>query len=260
MVADSRVRADLHCHSTVSDGVLAPRALQAEAREAARALGLDYLAGVEISVTWASRTVHIVGLGFDAGDRALETGLRETRSGRAARARRIGENFARLGIPGVFEGALLYAGNPELVSRTHFARFLVQAGHCPDVQSVFDRYLSDDGIANEPMQWATLENAVRWIHDAGGRAVIAHPGRYHYSPTQFAALFDSFKDLGGEAIEVVTGSHTPAQFIEFAAIARGYGFMASCGSDFHSPSESRHDLGSLPLLPADLTPVWDSLL
>ena len=162
--------------------------------------------------------------------------MRQTRAGRAARAQKIGENFARLGIPGVFEGALTYAGNPELVSRTHFARFLVEAGHCPDVQSVFDRYLSDDGIANEPMQWAKLEDAVRWIHGAGGRAVIAHPGRYRYTPTQFASLYDTFKDLGGEAIEVVTGSHTPAQYIEFAAIARGYGFMASCGSDFHSPT------------------------
>ncbi|MCC7226585.1 MAG: PHP domain-containing protein [Burkholderiaceae bacterium] len=282
MAVDSRLCADLHCHSTVSDGVLTPQVLarraftqgvtlwsltdhdeisgQTEAREAARMLGMTYLTGVEISVTWAARTVHIVGLGFDPDDRVLETGLRETRSGREARARRIGDNFARLGIPGVFEGALQYAGNPDLVSRTHFARFLVQAGHCPDVQSVFDRYLSDDGIANEPMQWTSLENAVRWIHDAGGRAVIAHPGRYHYNATQFSALFDAFKDLGGEAIEVVTGSHTPAQFIEYAAIARGYGFMASCGSDFHSPSESRHDLGSLPSLPADLTPVWDSLV
>ena len=128
------------------------------------------------------------------------------------------------------------------------------------MQSVFDRYLSDDGIANEPMQWAKLEDAVRWIHGAGGRAVIAHPGRYRYTPTQFASLYDTFKDLGGEAIEVVTGSHTPAQYIEFAAIARGYGFMASCGSDFHSPTESRHDLGSLPPLPADLPRVWESLI
>ena len=282
MSVDSRLCADLHCHSTVSDGVLTPRALaeraslngvtiwsltdhdeisgQAEAREAARALGMHYITGVEISVTWASRTVHIVGLGFDPNNAALEEGVRLTRSGRADRARKIGENFARLGIPGVFEGALTYADNPELVSRTHFARFLVEAGHCPDVQSVFDRYLADDGIANEPMQWAALESAVRWIREAGGRAVIAHPGRYRYTPIQFASLFDTFKDLGGEAIEVVTGSHTPAQFIEFAAIARGYGFMASCGSDFHSPSESRHDLGSLPPLPADLTPVWKSLV
>jgi predicted metal-dependent phosphoesterase TrpH len=274
--------ADLHCHSTISDGVYAPEVVaerahacgvtlwaltdhdevsgQQRARARAEALGMQYLSGVEISVTWAKQTVHIVGLGIDPENVTLLKGLRETRAGRAGRARRIGERLAKLGMPGAFEGALTFAGNPELISRTHFARFLVEAGHCPTVQGVFDKYLSDDGPAHEPMQWATLEDAVAWIRGAGGVAVIAHPGRYHYTPIQFGALFDTFKDIGGQAIEVVTGSHTVPQYQEYAQVARHYGFLASCGSDFHSAKESKIEFGSLPPLPADLKPVWQDLI
>ena len=274
--------ADLHCHSTISDGVYSPEVVaerahacgvtlwaltdhdevsgQQRARARAEALGMHYLSGVEISVTWAKQTVHIVGLGIDPENATLVQGLRETRAGRSGRARRIGERLAKLGMPGAFEGALTFAGNPELISRTHFARFLVEAGHCPTVQGVFDKYLSDDGPAHEPMQWAKLEEAVAWIRGAGGVAVIAHPGRYHYTPTQFGALFDTFKEVGGQAIEVITGSHTVPQYQEYAQIARHYDFLASCGSDFHSSKESTIEFGSLPPLPADLKPVWQNLL
>ena len=274
--------ADLHCHSTISDGVYSPEVVaerahacgvtlwaltdhdevsgQQRARARAEALGMHYLSGVEISVTWAKQTVHIVGLGIDPENAELVQGLRETRAGRSGRARRIGERLAKLGMPGAFEGALTFAGNPELISRTHFARFLVEAGHCPTVQGVFDKYLSDDGPAHEPMQWAKLDEAVAWIRGAGGVAVIAHPGRYHYTPTQFGALFDTFKEVGGQAIEVITGSHTVPQYQEYAQIARHYDFLASCGSDFHSSKESTIEFGSLPPLPADLKPVWQNLL
>ena len=274
--------ADLHCHSTISDGVYSPEVVaerahacgvtlwaltdhdevsgQQRARARAEALGMHYLSGVEISVTWAKQTVHIVGLGIDPENAGLVQGLRETRAGRSGRARRIGERLAKLGMPGAFEGALTFAGNPELISRTHCARFLVEAGHCPTVQGVFDKYLSDDGPAHEPMQWAKLEEAVAWIRGAGGVAVIAHPGRYHYTPTQFGALFDTFKEVGGQAIEVITGSHTVPQYQEYAQIARHYDFLASCGSDFHSSKESTIEFGSLPPLPADLKPVWQNLL
>ena len=274
--------ADLHCHSTVSDGIFEPDELALRAKESgvtlwsltdhdevsgqelasqtARAIGLNYLTGVEISVTWANQTVHVVGLGINPTDATLVEGLRRTRAGRADRAKRIGDRLAALGMPGAFEGALPFAGNPELISRTHFARFLVQAGYFSDVQAVFDRLLKDDGPAHEPMQWATLEAAVTWIRGAGGVSVIAHPGRYKYTPTQFSGLFDTFKDLGGRAIEVVTGSHSVPQFKEFAQVARYFDFQASCGSDFHSPDESRVQLGSLPPLPADLKPVWQDLV
>ena len=273
---------DLHCHSTVSDGVLPPAEVArrahangvdvwaltdhdevgglAQAGAAARELGMRFITGTEISVTWAGQTVHIVGLGFDADNEALARGLRDTRAGRAERARRMGERLADLGMPGAYEGALPFAGNPELVSRTHFARYLVQAGYCPDVQTVFNKYLGDDCPGHVPMQWACLADAVGWIRAAGGRAVIAHPGRYKYSPLQFNALFDEFLQCGGEGIEVTTGSHTADEARHYAGVARRYGFLASRGSDFHSPQESRADLGSLPALPDDLKPVWHDWL
>lgn len=282
MKIDPATRADLHCHSTVSDGVLTPEAVarraaergvqlwsltdhdevsgQAIARMTAQDLGMHYVSGVEISVTWAGQTLHIVGLGIDENNRELVNGLSQTREGRAMRARQMGDKLEALGMPGAFEGALPLAGNPELISRTHFARYLVQAGFCPDVQTVFNRYLSDEGPAYVPMQWATLSSAVSWIRAAGGQAVIAHPGRYHYTQTQFDAMLDEFKSLGGVGIEVVTGSHTPAQYREYSEVARQHGLLASCGSDFHSPDESKHDLGSLPALPDDLEPIWSRLM
>lgn len=269
---------DLHCHSTVSDGALAPADVArrahangvdvwaltdhdeigglAEAARAAEDLGMRFSTGVEISVTWAGLTVHIVGLQFDPANAELAAGLRKTRSGRAERAKRIGERLAEMGMPGAYEGALPFAGNPELISRTHFARYLVEAGYCPDVQTVFTKHLGDDRPGHVPMQWATLAEAVGWIRGAGGRAVIAHPGRYKYTPLQFAALFDEFLQLGGEGIEVTTGSHTVEEARQYAEVARRYGFLASRGSDFHSPTESRIDLGRLPSLPSFLKPVW----
>jgi predicted metal-dependent phosphoesterase TrpH len=272
--------ADLHCHSTVSDGVLAPEALAqraqaqgvqlwaltdhdeiagiAAARQAAESLALPFLAGVEVSVTWCGRTVHVVGLGIDDTDPTLLAGLAQIREGRVLRAQTMGQRFSELGFPGTYEGALEVAGNPGLISRTHFARYLVQSGHFSHMQAVFDRYLKDDGPAAVPTQWATLEQALEWIHAAFGVAVIAHPGRYRFSQTQFDALFSTFKDLGGLAIEVNTGSHEPWQFQTYGEVAKRYGFLASCGSDFHGPEESRCDLGQIPALHRDLTPVWQA--
>lgn len=272
------LNADLHCHSVCSDGVLRPGELAAraqargvqlwaltdhdevagldEARAAAQDLGLPFIDGIEISVTWAGQTVHIVGLHIDPRNAALNAGLEGIRTGRLARARRMADALQALGIPGSYEGALAYAGNPRLVSRTHFARFLVEQGRSTHMQAAFDRYLGEGKPAYAPGDWASLAEAVGWIVAAGGRAVIAHPGRYRYDRLQFDALFDEFKQLGGQAIEVVTGSHRPDQYGQCADVARRYGFLASCGSDFHSPSESRRDLGSMPPLPPGLTPVW----
>ncbi|MGO3743497.1 PHP domain-containing protein [Kerstersia sp.] len=269
---------DLHCHSLASDGALAPAAVARraaangvqvwsltdhdelcgleEAESAALELGMCFINGVEISVTWAGHTVHIVGLGFDRSHPVMVQGLEEIRRDRSERAERIGRRFAELGIEGTYAGALALAGNENLLSRTHFARYLWQAGHVATVQEAFDLYLRDEGPAQVPMKWATLEDAVSWILAAGGVAVIAHPGRYRYTPVQFDGLFSTFRDLGGTAIEVVTGSHRPEQYAQYESVARYYGFRASCGSDFHSKAESRADLGSLPPLPASLTPVW----
>ena len=276
------MNADLHCHSTVSDGQLAPAAVarrahaggvtlwaltdhdetggQREAREAAEALGMRYLSGVEISVTWASRTVHIVGLHVDPGCAALVDGLARTRDGRALRAEAIGERLGELGIPDAYEGALRYVSNPDLISRTHFARFLVESGRAKDTQDAFSRWLGEGKPGYVAHRWAKLADAVAWIKAAGGEAVVAHPGRYHYTPLEFDTFFGEFIDLGGKAIEVVTGSHTPDQYAEYAAVARRFGFEASRGSDFHAPGPDSIAPGSLPPLPSDLKPVWERWL
>ncbi len=272
------MKVDLHCHSLMSDGVLAPAAVaarahqngvelwsltdhdelsgQAEAREAAEALGMHYIDGVEVSVTWCGHTVHIVGLNVDVDNEPLNNGLASIRGGRAVRSHKMAQRLEELGVQGAYDGALEYVGNPDLISRTHFARFMVQQGYCKTMQEVFDKYLGDGRPGYVPMHWSSLNDAVRWIVDAGGRAVIAHPGRYQYTPLQFDALYTQIKEAGGIGIEVVTGSHTAEQFIEYARVARVYGFMASAGSDFHSPREGKADLGGIPPLPAGLTPVW----
>jgi 3',5'-nucleoside bisphosphate phosphatase len=276
------MNADLHCHSTVSDGQLAPAAVarlahaggvtlwaltdhdetggQREAREAAEALGMRYLSGVEISVTWASRTVHIVGLHVDPDCSALVEGLRRTRDGRALRAEAIGERLGELGIPDAYEGALRYVSNPDLISRTHFARFLVESGRAQNTQDAFTRWLGEGKPGYVSHRWAKLADAVSWIKAAGGEAVVAHPGRYHYTPLEFDTFFGEFIDLGGKAIEVVTGSHTPDQYAEYAAVARRFGFEASRGSDFHAPGPDSIEPGTLPPLPSNLKPVWERWL
>ena len=273
--------ADLHSHSNISDGTLTPEALaarahangvelwaltdhdelagQARARDSALGLGMDYLTGTEISVSFAGETVHIVGLGFDANDAALNAGLVATRSGRRARALAMADGLAQVGISGAFEGALRYVSNPDLISRTHFARYLVESGVCPDTHSVFRRYLTEGHPGYVPHQWARLADAVRWIKEAGGIAVIAHPGRYRFSPTAEYALFTEFIAHGGQGVEVMTGSHSAAEHIRYADTAIEFGLLASRGSDFHSPGESRTELGSLPDLPGRLTPVWQAL-
>ena len=269
---------DLHCHSNVSDGVLAPAALASyahqagvnawaltdhdevgglgRAREAAIALGMHFVPGVEISVTWAGETVHIVGLQIDPGYAGLVAGLAATRSGRDARGREIAAQLAKAGIPGAYEGALKFVDNPDLMSRTHFARFLVECGACDNIPEVFRKYLTEGKPGYVPHRWASLTQAIGWIKGAGGVAVVAHPGRYKFSDTAQGALFDEFKDLGGTAIEVVTGSHTLDQYQVYAEQARRYGFLASRGTDFHAPGESRVDFAALPPLPNGLKPVW----
>lgn len=269
---------DLHCHSTASDGLLAPATLVeracaggvtmfaltdhdeiaglGEARAAAQVRGLRFIDGVEISVTWRGTTLHVVGLNIDPANDALVRGLETVRGSRVRRARRIAESLEAAGISGSFEGAMAHVENPEIVSRTHFARFLVQRGYARDVRSVFHHFLVSGKPGYVPHEWAALADAVTWIRAAGGLAVIAHPGRYKLSKPELRELFAEFIRSGGAGIEVITGSHSPEQYLEFAALAREFGLLASRGSDFHGPGESKIDLGALPQLPADLQPVW----
>ncbi|KAF0206009.1 MAG: PHP domain [Gallionellaceae bacterium] len=276
---------DLHCHSTVSDGLLTPADLVAraaergvkflaltdhddvdglaEAAEAAAQHGITFINGVEISVSWRTHTLHIVGLRIDPKNPALTEGLRGIRSGRRHRAELMAESLARCGIGGVLEGAYRYAKNPDIIGRTHFARYLVEAGHCKDVASVFKRYLVKGKPGYVPHQWAALQDAIDWIRGAGGIAVLAHPGRYTAGrkamgkPT-LRELLKEFAEMGGQAIEVVTGSHTPPQYAEFARYATEFGLLCSCGSDYHGPGESYRDLGRLPDLPLECKPIWSA--
>jgi 3',5'-nucleoside bisphosphate phosphatase len=275
------LNADLHCHSVVSDGTLTPEALaqrakangvelwaltdhdeiggQDRAMAAARQADLPYLTGVEVSVTFVNVTVHIIGLGFDHTHPALVAGLRQTRGGREERARDMGADLAKVGIPGAYEGAMKYVGNPELISRSHFARYIVEAGFCADTNAVFRKYLAEGKPGFVPHRWASLGDAVDWITGAGGVAVVAHPGRYKFTANEEFALFTEFKAHGGQGVEVITGAHSQADYVKYAEFCREFDLVASRGSDFHSPEESHTDLGKLPDLPGGVTPVWDLL-
>jgi predicted metal-dependent phosphoesterase TrpH len=273
-------RFDLHCHSTCSDGLLAPREVVrraaargvdvlaltdhdeldglAEASEAARDAGIGLIAGAELSVSWEDHTLHVVALNVAPDDPELADGLAAIRAGRDARARRIGAALEAAGVPDALAGALRYVTSERLVSRTHFARFLVDAGHVRDINDAFHRYLARGAPGHVAHKWANLPQAIAWIHGAGGQAVLAHPGRYKVTHGEMRRLIGEFRSLGGDAIEVLSPSHTSAQVTEFAALARVHGLLASCGSDFHGPGESRTDLGDLPPLPTGVAPVWSA--
>lgn len=277
---------DLHCHSVISDGTLTPTELVDraagrgvkvmaltdhddvdgldEARAAAVRHGMTFINGVEISVSWRTHTLHIIGLAIDPVYPPLVEGLRSVRSGRGERAKKMADSLAKAGIGGVLEGAYQYAENPNVIGRTHFARFLVEAGHCKDVKSVFNRYLVKGKPGYVPHQWATLADAIAWIRGSGGVAVLAHPGRYMTGRAGMGRktmheLLTEFVELGGQGIEIVTGSHTPEQYVEFARYAEEFNLLCSCGSDFHGPGESYRDMGRLPDLPLGCRPVWEAL-
>lgn len=270
---------DLHCHSNVSDGVLPPAAVVqraaargcqmlaltdhdevsglAPAAAAAAELGLKFINGVEISVTWRRRTLHIVGLGIDPAHPQLTAGLQGIRAGRSERAMRIGEQLAAAGIAGAYEGARRHASNPDIISRTHFARFLVETGVCRDTRAVFKRFLVRGKPGYVSHEWAPLDEALAWIHAAGGVAVLAHPGRYEIGRGLMLELLQEFRALGGEALEVVTSNHDAEQVRRFAQACQEFDLQASCGSDFHAPGETWCEPGVLPDLPYNCRPVWE---
>jgi 3',5'-nucleoside bisphosphate phosphatase len=269
---------DLHCHSTYSDGVFKPAAVVAraaargvdvlaltdhdevsglaEAQRAADDAKITFVCGSELSVSWEEITVHVVALRIDPNNAPLLHGLDSIRTGRSTRARRMGESLAAAGIQGAYEGAMKYVTSERLVSRTHFARYLVEAGYARETKDVFKRYLTQGNPGYVSHQWATLAQAVDWIHAAGGQAVIAHPGRYVVDAPGMRRLLTEFRDLGGDAIEVLSSSHTTEQYTEYATYARVFGLLASCGSDWHGPDDSWMDFGELPDMPAGVVPVW----
>jgi 3',5'-nucleoside bisphosphate phosphatase len=268
---------DLHCHSTISDGLYPPEQLVAHAhkqgvkvlaltdhddmgglgiaREAADQLGMQFINGVEISVTWKKRTLHIVGLKVDPAYAPLKKALDAVRQGRLDRAKLMAEGLEQAGINGSLEGAQELAGS-SIITRSHFARYLVGAGHVKDVKTVFKKYLVKGKPGFVDHQWMSLEEAVTLIKESGGIAVIAHPGRYDLGVINMHLLMHEFRKYGGEAIEVVTGSHTPPQYDQFAKMAHKFSLKASLGSDFHGPGVSYMEMGCISELPSGCVPVW----
>ncbi|HZV98463.1 MAG TPA: 3',5'-nucleoside bisphosphate phosphatase [Methylophilaceae bacterium] len=268
---------DLHSHSVISDGLLTPAELVAhaaakgvrvlaltdhddiggleEAKMAAAQHDIELINGVEISVTWRKRTLHILGLKINPEYMPLLNGLEQIRKGRHIRAEGMAASLDKTGIAGSLEGAYKYA-KQGIISRTHFARFLVEKGIAADMRGVFKKYLVKGKPGYFEHHWADLEDAIGWIRDSGGIAVIAHPGRYDLGRTNMLLLMEEFRALGGQAIEVVTGSHTPDQYQEFAKIARQFSLQASLGSDYHGPGHAYIEMGRLPDLPHGCVPVW----
>jgi predicted metal-dependent phosphoesterase TrpH len=270
---------DLHSHSTASDGTLSPTGLvQAahtagvnvlaltdhdttdgigEAGAVAERLGLQLVAGVEVSVSWQSQTVHILGLNINPECAALQDGLLRLREFRDWRAEEIARRLEKSGIGGTYEGACALTQG-RIVSRTHFAHYLVAAGHAASVREVFKRYLVHGKPGFVAGRWASLEDALDWIRRAGGLAVIAHPARYQLTATRLRRLISEFRELGGAGIEVVSGSHTRDNINTMAMYARREGLLASQGSDYHGPENPWVRLGELAELPPGCCPIWKS--
>ena len=279
MNSDRYRKYDLHCHSTASDGELSPADLVrqaaqqgvevmaltdhdvtdglAEAAAEAQMAGIEFITGVEISVTWQKHLIHIVGLNFDPANEELQAGLAGLRQTRSGRGEEIARRLAKAGIEGALEGAQSYS-NGKILSRTHFAQFLYETGRVKSLQGAFDRYLGTGKSAYVSSQWCSLEEAVGWITGAGGVAVIAHPARYKLSATKLRALIEEFKALGGLGFEVISGSQGLHENQNMADYARRYGLLASVGSDYHGPSQSWLGMGRLGPLPQGLEPVWRS--
>jgi len=272
-----RTNYDLHSHTTASDGSLSPAELVMHAHkcgvgvlavtdhdvtagldEAARAageLGMDFVPGIEISVTWAHQTIHILGLQIDSADKALQSGLRKLHDFRAWRAEEIARRLDKSGISGSLE-AVKESANGKIISRTHFARFLVRQGYARDMKKVFKKYLVHNRPGYVPGQWAGLEEAIGWIRGAGGFPVIAHPARYSLSGTRLRQLLAAFHDAGGDSIEVVSGSHSASDIQRFTQLSEHFGFYASRGSDYHGPENAYADPRKLPALPECCRPIW----
>jgi 3',5'-nucleoside bisphosphate phosphatase len=268
---------DLHAHTTASDGSLTPTALVEhaarcgvqvlavtdhditagleEAQQAANMQGIELIRGIEISVTWAHQTIHVVGLHIDPDSRILQQGLAKLHAFRSWRAEEIARRLDKARIPGSLAGARAYAGG-KIISRTHFAHWLVAQGYAKNMKQVFKRYLVHNKPGFVPGQWASLEEALHWIHAAGGMAVLAHPARYRLSSQRLHQLLREFRELGGIGLEVVSGSHSQGDILRFAQLAEEYAYYASRGSDYHGPENAYADPASLSALPANCQPIW----
>lgn len=265
--------ADLHTHTTASDGELTPAELIAAASEAGVELlsitdhdvadayaalatppGLTLVTGIEFSTHHARTGVHVVGLNVDLDGDAMRGALAAQRAARTQRAGRIAERLEKRGIADALAGAERHAGS-ALVGRPHFAAYLVEIGACTSAEQAFKKYLGRGGGVID--SWPPLEAVVGWIRDAGGDAVLAHPAKYGLTRRRLSRLTQAFRKAGGSALEVVSGGQHPELTHELAALAAHHGLAASTGSDFHRPGQPWAQLGRHPSLPAGCLPVWE---
>lgn len=269
---------DLHSHSNFSDGELSPKALVErarskgvgclaltdhdtlsgvnEARVTAAHEGLGFLAGVEVSALWGKVEVHVVGLDFDDNDSALNRRLEEQCRARWLRAEKIAQKLEQRGVPGTFQEAKKIAEG-QAIGRPVFAQILVDRGVVKDRAQAFKKFLKVGKPAYVPTEWVSMEESIEWIHQAGGVAVLAHPGRYPISKTKLRALVAAFKSFGGDGIEVSTSTHQPCDIEFVARLSCEHELYASQGSDFHLPASHWAELGKFPPLPAVCAPLWE---
>ncbi len=271
---------DLHCHSTASDGALSPSQLVeraamqgvtalsltdhdtvnglTEASVAAAKADIRLIPGIEISTTWENKCFHIVGLNIDPDNPALNAGIKELQTIRSSRARRIAEKLAAKKVSGAYEAIVENAGS-NMITRFHFADFLLQQKIVTTHQQAFDKYLAKGKPAYVSTSWATMNDAVDWIKQSGGVAVLAHPLRYKLSGSWLKRTLSAFKEAGGVGIEVITGQSSRDDIIRSAHLARRFDLYASVGSDFHTPSNQWLELGRFPDLPNHCQPIWTLL-
>ena len=269
---------DLHCHSTASDGALSPTELIErahlqgvttisltdhdttqgldEALQAALRLNMRFINGIELSTTWENHCLHIVGLNINPDYALLKTGIRHLQTIRSERAQKIADKLARKRIPDAYAAVTAAAGR-GMITRSHFADFLLKQHHVSTQQEAFDRYLGQGKSAFVSTTWASLTDAVDWITQAGGVAVLAHPLRYKLTANWMNRLLTAFKDMGGQGIEVITGRSSPEEIILTGKYLARYDFYGSVGSDFHNPSNQWVELGRLKALPETIKPVWE---
>jgi len=268
---------DLHSHTIASDGTLSPEELVSLAREnavdvlaitdhdsveslasaqiAAESNGIQLVPGVEISTRWSGQDIHVVGLGIDASASVLRDGLKIQCQTRINRAVKIANKLEKHGVNDALIKAQEIAGR-ESVGRPHFARYLIEIGFVKSFDEAFKKHLGAGKNAYVAIEWATIEEAITWIQDSGGLAVLAHPGRYRMTRTKLRALIKAFKVWGGDAIEVCTPNHEPHMISYLAKLSQDFNLLASQGSDFHTPDTPWVKLGRMPMLPSECDPIW----
>lgn len=269
---------DLHCHSLASDGALTPTQLieraadqqvtdialtdhdttagLKEAQIAANQHGINLISGIELSTTWENKCFHIVGADIDPDYSPLQHGIKRLREIRTTRAEKIADKLAKKGIEGALDAVRKNAGQ-GMITRTHFAEFLLEGQYVNTLQDAFDRYLSKGKPGFVSTQWTELEQAIEWIKGAGGIAILAHPLRYKLTASWLRRLLSSFKETGGAGIEVVTGRNNPDEIKKAAYYAEKFELYGSIGSDFHNPNNPWVELGRLTPLPSSIKPVWE---